>query len=117
VSERRSHFKMYLYIYVYTSVHQGYDTSFRRWWGESTPRTAKRKIPQYQRHEEDNLEAVERREQRLMDPLRQSNEMQRSMISQIEALKAQVSELQSPSSRRPEHKNCPDPFRIPPTVF
>jgi len=32
-------------------------------------------LSQYQRHEEDNLEAAERREQRLMKLLRQSNDM------------------------------------------
>jgi len=36
--------------------------------------------------------------------------------AQIEALKAQVGELHSPKSRRPEQKGLP-PFRIPPTVF
>jgi len=61
-------------------------------------------LPQFQRHEEDNLEAVERREQRLMELLRQSNEMQRGMSAQIEALKSQVTELQSPTSRIPEQK-------------
>jgi len=45
-------------------------------------------LPHLQRHEENNLEAAERREQRLMELLRQSNEMQRGMSAQIEALKA-----------------------------
>jgi len=44
-------------------------------------------LPQFQRHEEDNLEAAERREQRLMELLRQSNDMQRGVSAQIEALK------------------------------
>jgi len=59
-------------------------------------------LPQFQRHEEDNVEAAERREQRLLELLRQSNEMQSGMSAQIEALKAQITELQSPTSRRPE---------------
>jgi len=53
-------------------------------------------LPQFQRHEEDNLEATERREQRLMELLRQSNKMQRGMSDQIQALKTQIAELQSP---------------------
>jgi len=57
-------------------------------------------IPQFQRHEEDKLEAAERREKRLMELLGQSNEMQRGMSAQIEALKAQITELQSPTPRR-----------------
>jgi len=68
-------------------------------------------LPQFQRHEEDNLEAAERREQRLMELLRQSNEMQRGISAQIEALKAQVTELQSPTSRGPEQKGLPSPTR------
>jgi len=71
-------------------------------------------LPQFQRHEEDNLEAAERREQRLMELLRQSNEMQRGMSAQIEALKAQITELQSPTSRRPEQKGLPSPPRTVP---
>jgi len=55
-------------------------------------------LPQFQRHEEDNLEAAERREQRLMELLRQSNEKQRGISAQIEALKAQITELQYPTS-------------------
>jgi len=68
-------------------------------------------LPQFQRHEEVNLEAAERREQRLMELLRQSNEMQRGISAQIEALKAQVTELQSPTSRGPEQKGLPSPTR------
>jgi len=73
-------------------------------------------LPQFQRHEEDNLEAAERRKQRMMELLRQSNEMQRGMSAQIEALKAQITELlitelQSPTSRRPEQKGLPSPPR------
>jgi len=64
-------------------------------------------LPQYQRHVKDNLEAAERREQRLMHLLRQSNEMQRGMSAQIKALKAQVAEWQSPSSRRPKQQGLP----------
>jgi len=41
------------------------------------PKGRSSKLPQFQTHEEDNLEAAERREQRLMELLRQSNEMQR----------------------------------------
>jgi len=41
------------------------------------PKGRSSQLPQFQRHEEDNLEAAERREQRLMELLRQSNEMQR----------------------------------------
>jgi len=52
-------------------------------------------LRQFQRH-------AERREQRLMELLRQSNEMQRGMSAQIEALKTQIAELQFPTSRRPE---------------
>jgi len=47
-------------------------------------------LPQFQMHEEDNLEAAEQREQRLTELLRQRNEMQRGLNAQIEALKAQV---------------------------
>jgi len=54
-----------------------------------------------------NLEAAERREQRLMELLRQSNEMQRGMKAQIEALKGQITELQSATSRTPEQKGLP----------
>jgi len=76
-------------------------------------------LPIFQRHEEDNLEAAEWWEQRLMELLRQSNEMQRGMIAQIEALKAQITELQitelqSPKSRRPEQKGLPSPPRTVP---
>jgi len=71
-------------------------------------------LPQLQRHEEDNLKAAERREQRLMELLRQSTEMQRGMSAQIEALKAQITELQSPTSRRPEQKKLPSPPRTVP---
>jgi len=39
-------------------------------------------LPQFQRHEEDNLEGAERREQRLMELLRQSKEMERGMSAQ-----------------------------------
>jgi len=66
-------------------------------------------LPQFQRHEEDNLEAAKRREERLKELLRQSNEMQRGMRAQIKTLKAQVSELQSPTSRRPEQKGLSSP--------
>jgi len=66
-------------------------------------------LPQFQRHEEDNLEAAEGREQRLMKLLRQSNEMQRGMSAQIKALRTQIAELQSPKSRRPEQKGLPSP--------
>jgi len=68
-------------------------------------------LPQFQRHEKDNLKAAERREQRLMELLRQSNEMQRGMSAQIEALKAEITELQSLISRRPEQKGLPSPPR------
>jgi len=68
------------------------------------PKGRSNMLPQFQRHEEDNLEAAERREHRLMELLSQSNEMQRGMSAQIEALKAQITELQSPTSRRPEQK-------------
>jgi len=71
-------------------------------------------LPQFQRHEEDNLEAAERREQRLMELLRQSNEMHRGMSAQIEALKAQITELQFPTTRRPEQKGLPSPPRTVP---
>jgi len=71
-------------------------------------------LSQFQRHAEDNLEAAKRREQRLVELLRQSNEMQRGMSAQIEALKAQVSEVQSPTSRRPEQKGLPSPPRTVP---
>jgi len=40
--------------------------------------------------------------------------MQRSMSAQIEALKAQITELQSPTSRRPEQKGLPSPPRTVP---
>jgi len=73
-------------------------------------------LPQFQRHEEDNLEAAERREQRLMEVLRQSNEMQRGMSAQIEALKTQIAELQSPTSRRLEQKGLPLPPRTVPNL-
>jgi len=59
------------------------------------PKGRSNMLPQFQRHEEDNLEAAERREHRLMELLSQSNEMQRGMSAQIEALKAQITELQS----------------------
>jgi len=75
--------------------------------------------PQFHRHEEDNLEADERRKQRLMELLK-CNEMQRGMSAQMEALKAQIAELRSPTSRSPEQKGLPSPpvlFRIPRTVF
>jgi len=72
-------------------------------------------LPRFQRHEEDNLEAGQRREQRLMELLRQSNEMQRGMSAQIASLKAQVAELQSPTSRRPEQKGLPSPPRTVPS--
>jgi len=55
-------------------------------------------FPQFQRHDEDNLEAAERREQRLMELLVQSNEKQRGISVQIEALKAQITELHYPTS-------------------
>jgi len=71
-------------------------------------------LPQFQRHEEDNLKAAERREQRLMELLRQSNETQSGMSAQVEALKAQITELQSPTSRRPEQKRLPLPPRTVP---
>jgi len=82
------------------------------------PKRKSSMLPQYQTHEEDNFEAAERREQRLIELLRKISEMQRGMSAQIEALKAQVVELQSPSSRRPEQKGLshrPEPLRIPPT--
>jgi len=63
-------------------------------------------LSQFQRNEEDNFEAAERQ---LSELLRKSNEMQRGMCTQIEALKAQVAELQSPQSRRPEQKGLPSP--------
>jgi len=63
-------------------------------------------LSQFQRNEEDNFEAAERQ---LSELLRKSNEMQRGMSTQIEALKAQVAELQSPTSRRPEQKGLPSP--------
>jgi len=44
-----------------------------------------------------------------MELLRQSNKMQRGMSAQIEALKAQITELQSPTSRKPEMKGLPSP--------
>jgi len=47
--------------------------------------------------------------------LRQSNEMQRGMSAQIEALKTQIAELQSPTFRRPEQKRLPSPPRTVPT--
>jgi len=71
-------------------------------------------LPHFQRHEEDNLEAAERRVQGLMELLRQSNEMQRGMSAQIEALKTQIAELQFPKSRRPEQKGLPSPPRAVP---
>jgi len=71
-------------------------------------------LPQFQRHEEDNLEVAERREQRLLELLRQSNEMQPGMSAQIEALNAQITELQSPTSRRPEQNGLPSPSRTVP---
>jgi len=71
-------------------------------------------LPQFQRHEEDNLDAAERRKQKLLELLRQSNEMQSGMSAQIEALKAQITELQSPTSRRPEQKGMPSPPRTVP---
>jgi len=66
-------------------------------------------LPQFQRHKEDNLEAARRQ------LLRQSNEMQRGMSAQVEALKAQITELQSPTSRRPEQKGLPSPPRTVPS--
>jgi len=69
--------------------------------------------PQFHRHEEDNLEADERRKQRLMELLK-CNEMQRGMSAQMEALKAQIAELRSPTSRSPEQKGLPSPPRIVP---
>jgi len=45
-------------------------------------------LPQFQRQEEDNFEAAEWCEQRLLELFRQSSEMQRGMSAQIEALKA-----------------------------
>jgi len=86
--------------------------------GENLPRGPPKgrssMLPQLQRHEEDNLEAAERREQRLLELLRQSTEMQRGMSAQIEALKAQITELQSPAFRRPEQKGLPSPPRTVP---
>jgi len=40
--------------------------------------------------------------------------MQRGMSAQIEALKAQITELQSLTSRRPEQKGLPSPPRTVP---
>jgi len=40
--------------------------------------------------------------------------MQRGMSAQIEALKEQVTELQSPASKRPEQKGLPSPPRAVP---
>jgi len=71
-------------------------------------------LPRFQRHEKDYLEAAERREQRLMELLRQSNEMQSGVSAQIKALKAQIAELQSPTSRRPEQKGLPSTSRTVP---
>jgi len=72
-------------------------------------------LPQFQRHEEDNLEAAERREQRLLELLRQSNEIQSGMSAQIEALKTQTAELQSPTSGRTEQKGLLSPPRSVPS--
>jgi len=63
-------------------------------------------LPHYQRHPEDNLEAAERREQRLMELLRQSNEMQKGMGAH---------HLGGPSRRDCPHS--PEPFQIPPIFF
>jgi len=49
-----------------------------------------------------------------MELLRPSNVMQRGMSAQIEALKTQIAELQSPPSRRPEQKGLPSPPRTVP---
>jgi len=78
------------------------------------PKRRSSMLPQFQRHEEDNLGAAEGREQRMMELLRQSNEMQRGMSAQIEALKTQIAELQSPTFRRPEQKGLPSPPRTVP---
>jgi len=71
-------------------------------------------LPRFQRHE-GNLEAAEWREQSLMELLRQCNEMQHGLNAQIEALKAQIAELQSATSRTPEQKGPPSPPRTVPS--
>jgi len=56
-------------------------------------------LPQFQKHEEDNLEAAERREQRLMELLRQSNEMQRGMsaVSDIQGTRTEGTAFAAPN--------------------
>jgi len=54
-------------------------------------------LPQFQRHEEYNLEAAEWREQRLMELLRQSNEMQRGMSADIKETRTEGTAFAAPS--------------------